>query len=77
MVRVRQGDTVNLTFDVPEDMNVAMHNVDFHAVYGPGGGCRRDDHRPQRRPDPDQIPRGVPRCVHLPLCGPRHGLPHQ
>ncbi|WP_250142242.1 copper-containing nitrite reductase [Halosolutus amylolyticus] len=39
MVRVRQGDTVNLTFDVPDDMNIDMHNVDFHAVYGPGGGA--------------------------------------
>ncbi|WP_049925046.1 copper-containing nitrite reductase [Halopiger goleimassiliensis] len=39
MVRVRQGDRVNLTFDVPDDMNMEMHNVDFHAVYGPGGGA--------------------------------------
>ncbi|EMA31179.1 nitrite reductase [Halobiforma lacisalsi AJ5] len=39
MVRVRRGDRVNLTFDVPDDMNIEMHNVDFHAVYGPGGGA--------------------------------------
>ncbi|WP_265111548.1 copper-containing nitrite reductase [Halosolutus halophilus] len=39
MIRVRRGDRVNLTFDVPDDLNVAMHNMDFHAVYGPGGGA--------------------------------------
>ena len=38
MVRVRQGDTVNLTFENPEG-NVMPHNVDFHAVRGPGGGA--------------------------------------
>jgi len=38
MVRVRQGDTVNLTFESPEE-NVLPHNVDFHAVHGPGGGA--------------------------------------
>lgn len=37
--RVRQGDTVHLTFDVPDDLNMDVHNVDFHAVYGPGGGA--------------------------------------
>jgi len=39
MVRVRRGDRVNLTFEVPEDLNAAAHNMDFHAVYGPGGGA--------------------------------------
>ncbi|MDZ7688330.1 MAG: copper-containing nitrite reductase [Halobacteriales archaeon] len=39
MVRVREGDTVNLTFEVPDDLNVDVHNVDFHAVYGAGGGA--------------------------------------
>ena len=38
MVRVRQGDTVELTFENP-DANVMPHNVDFHAVRGPGGGA--------------------------------------
>jgi nitrite reductase (NO-forming) len=38
MVRVRQGDTVNLTFENPEDSDLP-HNVDYHAVYGPGGGA--------------------------------------
>jgi nitrite reductase (NO-forming) len=39
MIRVREGDTIDLTFDVPEDENADAHNVDFHAVYGPGGGA--------------------------------------
>ncbi|WP_049908977.1 copper-containing nitrite reductase [Halorubrum saccharovorum] len=39
MIRVRRGDTVNLRFEVPNDDNSDIHNVDFHAVYGPGGGA--------------------------------------
>ncbi|RKD97129.1 copper-containing nitrite reductase [Halopiger aswanensis] len=39
MIRVRKGDRVNLTVEVPEDMNLEAHNMDFHAVYGPGGGA--------------------------------------
>jgi nitrite reductase (NO-forming) len=38
MIRVRQGDTVTLTFENPAD-NDLPHNVDYHAVYGPGGGA--------------------------------------
>jgi nitrite reductase (NO-forming) len=38
MVRVRKGDTVELTFENP-DSNAMPHNVDFHAVAGPGGGA--------------------------------------
>ena len=38
MVRVRRGDTVNLTLRSPEDSSLP-HNIDFHAVYGPGGGA--------------------------------------
>jgi nitrite reductase (NO-forming) len=37
MVRVRQGDTVELTLENP-DGNAMPHNVDFHAIYGTGGG---------------------------------------
>ncbi|WP_158059237.1 copper-containing nitrite reductase [Halorussus halophilus] len=37
-IRVRKGDTVNLTFENPEE-NAMPHNVDFHAVAGPGGGA--------------------------------------
>lgn len=38
MIRVRRGDTVRLTLTNPED-NGLPHNVDFHAVYGTGGGA--------------------------------------
>ncbi|MFB6300304.1 MAG: copper-containing nitrite reductase [Halobacteriales archaeon] len=38
MIRVRQGDTVNLTMK-NLDANSMQHNVDFHAVYGTGGGA--------------------------------------
>jgi len=38
MVRVRRGDTVNLTIENPEESGLP-HNVDFHACYGPGGGA--------------------------------------
>jgi nitrite reductase (NO-forming) len=38
LVRVRQGDTVNLTFENAES-NSMPHNVDFHACAGPGGGA--------------------------------------
>ncbi|QLG47652.1 copper-containing nitrite reductase [Natrinema halophilum] len=53
MLRVRRGDTVNLTFDVPEELNAAMHNMDFHAVYGPGGGADATTIAPDD--DPTQI----------------------
>jgi nitrite reductase (NO-forming) len=38
MVRVRRGDTVEFTLNNPEG-NSMPHNIDFHAVYGPGGGA--------------------------------------
>lgn len=38
MIRVRQGDTVNLTHTNLSE-NTLIHNVDFHAVYGTGGGA--------------------------------------
>jgi nitrite reductase (NO-forming) len=38
MVRVRVGDTVEVTLSNPKDSE-HMHNVDFHAVTGPGGGA--------------------------------------
>lgn len=37
-VRVRVGDTVEVTMANAAD-SVMMHNVDFHAVTGPGGGA--------------------------------------
>jgi nitrite reductase (NO-forming) len=38
MIRVRQGDTVDLTVESASD-NALPHNVDLHAVYGTGGGA--------------------------------------
>jgi len=38
MLRVRRGDTVRITLENPEN-NSLMHNIDLHAVYGPGGGA--------------------------------------
>jgi nitrite reductase (NO-forming) len=38
MIRVRQGDTVPLTLKNPPT-GMFAHNVDLHAVYGPGGGA--------------------------------------
>ncbi len=39
MIRVRQGDTVELTFKNSPDSKVT-HSIDLHAVTGPGGGAR-------------------------------------
>ncbi len=38
LVRVRVGDTVEVTLKNADD-SVMMHNIDFHAVTGPGGGA--------------------------------------
>lgn len=37
MIRVRQGDTIDLTINNPLG-TMHAHSVDFHAVYGTGGG---------------------------------------
>lgn len=37
MIRVRQGDTVNLT--IKNTGKSMVHNIDLHAVYGTGGGA--------------------------------------
>ncbi|RQG91588.1 nitrite reductase, copper-containing [Natrarchaeobius halalkaliphilus] len=50
MIRVREGDTIDLTFEVPDDLNRTVHNVDFHAVYGPGGGAEATTIRPGDEP---------------------------
>lgn len=39
MLRVRVGDTVDLTLTNPADSK-ATHNIDLHAVTGPGGGAK-------------------------------------
>jgi nitrite reductase (NO-forming) len=38
MIRVRQGDTVEVTLRNAADSHMA-HSVDFHAALGPGGGA--------------------------------------
>lgn len=50
MFRCRVGDTIHLTFEVPEEHNMDLHNVDFHAVYGPGGGAVDTDVMPGEDP---------------------------
>jgi len=76
MIRVRRGDTVNLRFEVPADDNSDIHNVDFHAVYGPGGGAV-DDSRAGRRRRELSFRARVPRPIHLPLRGAGDGPPRQ
>src|SRR5262249_43015819 len=39
MIRVRQGDTVELTLKNSPDSKVT-HSIDLHAVTGPGGGAK-------------------------------------
>jgi len=41
MIRVRRGDTISFTLNSPDDSQMP-HNVDFHAVYGTGGGAGAD-----------------------------------
>jgi len=38
MIRIRQGDTVEFTLTSASG-NIMPHNIDFHAVYGTGGGA--------------------------------------
>ena len=44
-VRVRVGDTVEVKLKNDDD-SAMMHNVDFHAVTGPGGGAKATDAAP-------------------------------
>ncbi|MBX6427123.1 MAG: nitrite reductase, copper-containing [Variibacter sp.] len=44
-VRVRVGDTVEVRLKNHDD-SAMMHNVDFHAVTGPGGGAKATDAAP-------------------------------
>lgn len=44
-VRVRVGDTVEVKLKNHED-SAMMHNVDFHAVTGPGGGAKATEAAP-------------------------------
>jgi nitrite reductase, copper-containing len=44
-IRVRVGDTVEVNLKNHDD-SVMMHNVDFHAVTGPGGGAKATEAAP-------------------------------
>jgi nitrite reductase (NO-forming) len=44
-IRVRVGDTVEVRLKNHDD-SIMMHNVDFHAVTGPGGGAKATDAGP-------------------------------
>jgi nitrite reductase (NO-forming) len=44
-IRVRVGDTVEVRLKNHDD-SMVMHNVDFHAVTGPGGGAKATDAGP-------------------------------
>lgn len=44
-IRVRVGDTVEVRLKNDDD-SLLMHNVDFHAVTGPGGGAKATDAGP-------------------------------
>lgn len=44
-IRVRVGDTVEVRLKNHDD-SVLVHNVDFHAVTGPGGGAKATDAAP-------------------------------
>jgi nitrite reductase (NO-forming) len=44
-IRVRVGDTVEVHLKNHDD-SIMMHNVDFHAVTGPGGGAKATDAAP-------------------------------
>ena len=44
-VRVRVGDTVEVQLKNAED-SAMMHNIDFHAVTGPGGGAKATEVEP-------------------------------
>src|SRR5262249_55009252 len=44
-IRVRVGDTVEVQLKNHDD-SIMMHNVDFHAVTGPGGGAKATDAAP-------------------------------
>ncbi|MFZ1755199.1 MAG: copper-containing nitrite reductase [Caldilineaceae bacterium] len=45
MIRVRQGDTVEFTL-ISRESDIMPHNIDFHSVYGPGGGAEATDVSP-------------------------------
>lgn len=48
MLRVRQGDEVRLRLENPTG-NRRLHNIDLHAVYGPGGGAEATNAAPSQK----------------------------
>ena len=45
LIRVRQGDTIRFTLKNAPDSRM-IHNIDFHAVYGTGGGSEATNVQP-------------------------------
>ena len=45
MIRVRRGDTVTVSL-TNDESNSMPHNIDLHAVYGPGGGAEASTVQP-------------------------------
>lgn len=50
MIRVMEGDTVEFTLVNPKE-SVSGHNIDLHAVNGPGGGAAVSNVNPGRNQD--------------------------
>lgn len=48
MIRVRQGDTVDLTLKNPP-ASLVTHSIDLHAVIGPGGGAKLTQTEPGKQ----------------------------
>ncbi len=48
MIRVRQGDEVRVRLENPAG-NRRLHNIDLHAVYGPGGGAEATNAAPSQK----------------------------
>ncbi|MFB6286391.1 MAG: copper-containing nitrite reductase [Candidatus Bipolaricaulia bacterium] len=47
LIRVRQGDTVRFRLENAPDSRM-VHNIDFHAVYGTGGGAEATNVQPDQ-----------------------------
>ncbi len=47
LIRVRQGDTVKFTLENAPDSRM-VHNIDFHAIYGTGGGAEATNVQPDQ-----------------------------
>ena len=62
-IRVRVGDTVEVHLKNHDD-SVMMHNVDFHAVTGPGGGAKATDAGPASRAVSNSR-RSIPACLSI------------